>query len=1177
MTQKDGAHEASIPQEFITRGSISVHEAIAESSINDVAGLCLSQTTMTGSRFLGEVPQDLKILQALARWDINHGEFLDLMRINYEVEVNMSWDDELPPFQQFIKLRTHPLFGLFLPELLCKIEDHDMYKFTSFGRLEPPNAPHFLLDALQPVQRMQQVEDLVQSSPRLTIVRFVDFLNAVLKAASDCGDMAVSFSLLWNLYKRKHKKRKQSASQQNVLIQFLIRHPQASAYLSRGKEIWITAESRPHQKNMIPILHNSRTRMAQFKRSQHYKDYKQYLSTFVNSITHAKCASKFTRVSTLHSKPLTFTFQRTEQSEFETYFKLFTKKFHLSDRSKYSFTEQDVSNARRRIDAMQKDLDKQLLEHYSARKTSAEKTGKIASIRAKKESSQRLSQMLSMYARQKNEPTSLEATTFQQWHHTSTAGVVPLVINGGAGMGKTIRLTQFALSYASDLVKMHEVAGESTRAAHPFPVFLKAKRCFSREITNLRRHGSPTDQNNIVSTLKEMMVASNPSLLNHLTKGELKDAVRGWLIDEHAHRSGFVFFIDGLDECPTEQDASELMSWFTNLGTPQPPTIILSTRPSHYGIAANILGAHGRVNMLADEGYYTKQELSHDIPMRLCDAWGMTRHSARALANVFSDYESILQHPLFVGWFCFLILNGEVDGLNQRVQDPEIARNNLISKIIDIGIESSLKRREAEFSGSVDDPASDEFLRVLRMFVAVAFHFDLARPEHIYDHMKLYNLVDSISPSIQESIEKDCGILFLTGEHVEWTHRTIPELMYADFHSQHPETHLWGPLKATSPVVNRLAQLTFERGDTCSYLEAMILLNFKYDREKFESQIFEAWSDLGNRHLIGLDSRHNLTPIRDGNQPHEIRIAELYIKNLDSNASFPLFYDFLEQKNNREIAQKILEYSHDPFGRDLLLPDDGQPCIHIDDVRTELVLNTTKISDCFEYYRDFLANLHQTPNSVLDLNHEVFSIHKRARNPEHLFLIGGITGWSQHMVLESGIADTWLAPWLADQQSSRDAEFYTNERMELIKFITEAYVESAYTALFGGERWADLLNTVYEHSHRAEINVVVGSGEFVDVERRNLLNHWMWIQNLNDLVSVDSIHRSPANILNRYDTGSIYVRGIVLMPFVTECLRYIEGNKNVDFEEFLEHQPDFLPFHIISNHASRIIKADNPN
>ena len=153
------------------------------------------------------------------------------------------------------------------------------------------------------------------------------------------------------------------------------------------------------------------------------------------------------------------------------------------------------------------------------------------------------------------------------------------------------------------------------------------------------------------------MVASNPGLLNHQTKENLRETIGSWLSNQNLHRSGFVFFIDGLDECSSEEVASELVSWFTNLGTSQPSTIILSTRPSHYDIAAKILGEHGRVDMLADKEYYSKEELSHEIPMRLCDAWGLTRHSARTLAQVFSSYESILQHPL-CGLVLFLDLGG---------------------------------------------------------------------------------------------------------------------------------------------------------------------------------------------------------------------------------------------------------------------------------------------------------------------------------------------------------------------------------------------------------------------------------------------------------------------------------------------------------------------------------------
>ena len=97
---------------------------------------------------------------------------------------------------------------------------------------------------------------------------------------------------------------------------------------------------------------------------------------------------------------------------------------------------------------------------------------------------------------------------------------------------------------------------------------------------------------------------------------------------------------------------------------------------------------------------------------------------------------------------------------------------------------------------------------------------------------------------------------------------------------------------------------------------------------------------------------------------------------------------------------------------------------------------------------------------------------KRLKTTEHLFFINHISGWAKYMVLDGGHAMTWLRPWLVNKKSSMDAEFYTEERMELIKFITEEYVETAYRALFGSDHWADLLNTVFEQTREVEIDIV---------------------------------------------------------------------------------------------------------
>ena len=47
-----------------------------------------------------------------------------------------------------------------------------------------------------------------------------------------------------------------------------------------------------------------------------------------------------------------------------------------------------------------------------------------------------------------------------------------------------------------------------------------------------------------------------------------------------------------------------------------------------------------------------------------------------------------------------------------------------------------------------------------------------------------------------------------------------------------------------------------------------------------------------------------------------------------------------------------------------------------------------------------------------------------------------------------------------------------------------------------------------------------------------------------------------------------------MMPFVAECLQYIEGNRGDDMAQLLEDWPDFSAFNIISNYSSRIVTKD---
>ena len=150
-----------------------------------------------------------------------HLDFLNVIRPAYDVETEMAWDaPESYGSDEFKKLREHPLFKPFIPELVCEIEDYDMYEFTEFG----PNLARFPERDAGNFSRSKfkhHVDSLFKDSPKLTPHTFAAFLRAVLDAAESVKNQKINFLVLWNLYATKHDQTKQNATKKEVLIEFL--------------------------------------------------------------------------------------------------------------------------------------------------------------------------------------------------------------------------------------------------------------------------------------------------------------------------------------------------------------------------------------------------------------------------------------------------------------------------------------------------------------------------------------------------------------------------------------------------------------------------------------------------------------------------------------------------------------------------------------------------------------------------------------------------------------------------------------------------------------------------------------------------------------------------------------------------------------------------------------------
>ena len=68
---------------------------------------------------------------------------------------------------------------------------------------------------------------------------------------------------------------------------------------------------------------------------------------------------------------------------------------------------------------------------------------------------------------------------------------------------------------------------------------------------------------------------------------------------------------------------------------------------------------------------------------------GLNRESAEELRRNLDKYREIIEHPLFVGWICFLIYEGKLNQIKLTSENKEVVTNEILDQIINIGIRSS--------------------------------------------------------------------------------------------------------------------------------------------------------------------------------------------------------------------------------------------------------------------------------------------------------------------------------------------------------------------------------------------------------------------------------------------------------------------------------------------------------
>ena len=749
----------------------------------------------------------------------------------------------------------------------------------------------------------------------------------------------------------------------------------------------------------------------------------------------------------------------------------------------------------------------------------------------------------------------------------------PFVIQGSAGMGKTVVMTQIGLQYVTKIKRMLEHNGLGEMSFIPFPIFIKG-----RNVT----HSEPIN----TYELESLILESNPDLLKYISSDELVDLLDIWKKYSHYHFGSFSLFIDAVDEMKNHETATDFLNFVIkhrSFRTSRRPLIFMSTRPSH----TDILPSNCSFSLMR-QNYYSKKELSVEMPKKLCDAWGITREITGVFKESFDSYEDILIHPLFVGWFCFLIQQGYNDellliesdkideekehmwsaesnypyGFNSRLQ---YRKTTLLSAIINIGIEASLNRKQRTVE------SKEKFSSLVKQFVAISYHYSIYKPSVIFTIIE-DNEGLVISEYDKKSLVDDCGILFLAGENIEWTHATIPEIIYAEYYYNLKDTTSFGPLKITDPILYKWASLTFDSGRNRSYEESVLWAfhTLSDDIKKLES--YHQFSLISERLHDKLSSEIWIK-IEEGELVNSVpqtresmywyHVIDIFLNKLGSKKEFKLPPE-IKNAISDEAIKSINKLSNSPFG---LIGT-----IHPDDLDLNKIKTETKMKEIFTYLNRVCTMFGQTEYGE---GHTLWKLVEMSDNYDGFFDFDGSLSHSIKVIMgyydcEAGdIAITKDGHIKIDDVALNLEEIDIHNYAELsestIGFTTELYLNKAYSKLVGSRKYTDFIDKLWELLRVVNtIDVVRLGGDLSGRVHDNLIPYLL--MKSNGFITLNLLKNSI--LPDKYSVGE-KTKQIMILPFVSECLKHIRGERS-SLSHYIEMTDFWLPYELVKAYASNL-------
>ncbi|DAC17783.1 MAG TPA: hypothetical protein D7I06_02700, partial [Candidatus Poseidoniales archaeon] len=274
-----------------------------------------------------------------------------------------------------------------------------------------------------------------------------------------------------------------------------------------------------------------------------------------------------------------------------------------------------------------------------------------------------------------------------------------------------------------------------------------------------------------LSYLREAILESEPDMQEVIVSNLFDNMRLQW--------KRIYLIVDAYDEILSEDDRVLVAKFIRKRIESQHCKAVITCRNSHKDeFVKHVSSEKSHVPHVMMDIHFTKQELRYEMPTKLANAWGINSDQLAHSAMVqFKDYEAVLTHPLFVGFFCMLLEANALTPLEEykkRIHlDGPISLQHVIflRKVIEFGLGPTIKERS-----EVTESEMEKIKRVFFFIASTYLTTNLTNMVHILSFIKKYHNIELTSKE-KTILNEHLGVMFVNGEReIEWTHKTLPEV-----------------------------------------------------------------------------------------------------------------------------------------------------------------------------------------------------------------------------------------------------------------------------------------------------------------------------------------------------------------------------------------------------------------